>query len=90
MSPTLRVVCVLTCGVLLLVGGFLYDALFAGIPFQDPTPALEEQYRNHARRGAWMQNIGIGLLLLSPLASLGGRTHSPPPPSESADDEAET
>lgn len=34
-------------GMLLVMAGFFYDILFAGIPYQDPTPAMQEQYDFH-------------------------------------------
>lgn len=38
----------LICGLCLVVGGFIYDARFAGIPYQDPTPELQARYDRHA------------------------------------------
>ena len=35
-------------GLLLFSAGFVYDVLFAGMPYQDPTPALEASYAFHA------------------------------------------
>ena len=32
-------------GVVVLVGGFLYDMLFAGLPFQDPSPEVAAAWR---------------------------------------------
>ena len=32
----------------LLVAGFVYDLLFAGIPYQDPTPELAASYDRHS------------------------------------------
>ena len=42
--PTL----LLAAGTLLLVAGFVYDVLFAGIPYQDPTPELAASYDRHS------------------------------------------
>ncbi len=36
-------------GLLLLASGFVYDLVFAGIPYQDPTPAMSARYAFHAR-----------------------------------------
>jgi len=44
-----------TCLVLLGIGlgilicGFVYDVLLAGIPYQDPTPAMQASYVYHSR-----------------------------------------
>lgn len=35
---------VLLAGAALVVGGFAYDVMFAGIPYQDPTPAMTDRY----------------------------------------------
>jgi len=35
-------------GIVILVTGFVYDILFAGIPYQDPTPALQARYDCHS------------------------------------------
>jgi hypothetical protein len=32
----------------LLLAGFLYDLVFAGIPYQDPTPEMAASYASHA------------------------------------------
>ena len=31
-----------------MVGGFCYDVMFVGIPYQDPTPELQQQYELHS------------------------------------------
>lgn len=31
-------------GITIIFSGFVYDVLFAGIPYQDPTPALAASY----------------------------------------------
>ena len=38
----------LAAGPVLLVAGFVYDVLFAGIPYQDPTPELAASYDRHS------------------------------------------
>lgn len=35
-------------GVLIVLTGFVYDVLFAGIPYQDPTPELQARYDLHS------------------------------------------
>ena len=34
-------------GLLILIAGFGYDVLFAGIPYQDPTPELQSRRESH-------------------------------------------
>ncbi len=44
--------------------GFVYDVLFAGIPYQDPTPELQSQWEFHKSvAGAFYKTGGILLLL---------------------------
>ena len=35
-------------GILIIFIGFVYDVLFAGIPYQDPTPAMSASYDYHS------------------------------------------
>lgn len=35
-------------GILLAILGFGYDVMFAGIPYQDPTPKMEANYQFHS------------------------------------------
>jgi hypothetical protein len=51
-------------GLLLLASGFVYDLVFAGIPYQDPTPAMSARYALHARIALGMWGIG-GVAFLS-------------------------
>jgi len=51
-------------GILFLVTGFIYDVLFAGIPYQDPTPALQAKYDFHSSvAGLFYKTGGIVFLL---------------------------
>ena len=34
-------------GILIVFGAFFYDVIFAGIPYQDPTPELQASYEFH-------------------------------------------
>jgi hypothetical protein len=36
-------------GAALLVTGFAYDVSFAGLPYQDPTPEMQERWLFHSR-----------------------------------------
>ncbi|MDX1344950.1 MAG: hypothetical protein R3179_03550 [Sedimenticolaceae bacterium] len=57
--PTL----LLAAGTLLLVAGFVYDLLFAGIPYQDPTPELAASYDRHSAIATVIYWSGILTLL---------------------------
>jgi hypothetical protein len=48
-------------GTALVVGGFGYDLMFAGIPYQDPPPELAAQYGRHQRIAATLGDIGLGI-----------------------------
>ena len=39
--------------------GFFYEVIYAGIPYQDPTPAMEEKYNYHSYVGSSIQTYGI-------------------------------
>lgn len=49
-------------GLAAVVGGFYYDVMFAGIPYQDPTPELHEQYELHSGIAFYLEATG-GLIL---------------------------
>lgn len=55
---------VLGIGVLLVFGGFTYDVLFAGIPYQDPTPEMSARYAHHSRIASIGYRVGGCVLLL--------------------------
>lgn len=53
-------------GFLAVLAGFVYDVMFAGIPYQDPPADLAESYARHASvasgirlAGAWVCLAGI-------------------------------
>ena len=37
----------IAAGTILVVSGFAYDLLFAGIPYQDPSPEIQERWIFH-------------------------------------------
>jgi hypothetical protein len=51
----------LAVGAALVAGGFGYDLMFAGIPYQDPPPELAAQYERHQRIAATLGDIGLGI-----------------------------
>lgn len=57
-------------GLLLLVAGFIYDVMFAGIPYQDPTPEMTANYNRQAGIAATIRWWGIGTLVFGVLLSI--------------------
>jgi hypothetical protein len=53
-------------GLIIIFTGFVYDVLYAGIPYQDPTPALVAKYNFHAQVASIIRWSGAGL------CSIGG------------------
>jgi hypothetical protein len=51
------------CGMTFFLAGFLYDVLFAGIPYPDPTAEMAARYALHARIAAGVRCGGVCLLL---------------------------
>jgi hypothetical protein len=61
---------VIAAGLFLLAGGFMYDVMFAGIPYQDPTPEMLARYNHHSRIASTIQWSGFGIFLFGLLASI--------------------
>ena len=57
-------------GLCLLVGGFLYDVMLAGIPYQDPTPEMSARYARHLRIASVTCWVGLGALLFGGIAGI--------------------
>jgi len=56
-------------GILIVVSGVVYDVLFAGIPYQDPTPELQARYDFHSSVAGWFYKVG-GILFLAGLLAI--------------------
>jgi hypothetical protein len=54
----------LLLGIMIIFVGFFYDVLFAGIPYQDPTPAMVATYNFHATIASTIRWVGTGISLL--------------------------
>lgn len=57
---------VVMVGVLVFVGGFMYDAIFVGIPYQDAPAELQQAYvaqyqlaHSIETIGAWLAALGV-------------------------------
>jgi hypothetical protein len=57
-------------GLFLLLSGFIYDVMFAGIPYQDPTPEVSARYAHHARIASSICWLGFGIFLFGSLAGI--------------------
>ena len=60
-------------GLTVLVGGFVYDVAFAGIPYPDPTPAMAADHAHHARVASLIRWAGAVVVLVGIAASIVGR-----------------
>ena len=58
-------------GLVTILIGFLYDTLFAGIPYQDPTPALQQRYDFHRSVAIALEGAGMLMVLWSGVLWLG-------------------
>lgn len=54
----------LASGILVTLAGFGYDLIFAGIPYQDPTPEMAARFRFHSRVASAIELGGLAVLLL--------------------------
>jgi hypothetical protein len=57
-------------GLLLLAGGFVYDVIYAGIPYQDPTPEMSARYAFHARVASIIYLTGTGVFVVGSVAGI--------------------
>ena len=55
-------------GTLIVMSGFVYDVVFAGIPYQDPTPELQARYDFHRAVGDAIYTTGGVVFLLGLVA----------------------
>ena len=50
-------------GLFAMLAGFLYDAAFAGLPYQDPSEALQAQWEFHKAVAEWLLLCGFVLFV---------------------------
>lgn len=60
----------IAAGLFFLIGGFIYDMEFAGIPYQDPTPEMSARYAYHSRVASSAYLTGAGLFLVGSVAGV--------------------
>ena len=56
--------------VAIILCGFLYDLLFAGIPYQDPTPEMSASYELHSSIATTIYAFGSGGLVIGILGTI--------------------
>lgn len=55
-------------GIIVIFAGFVYDVLYAGIPYQDPTPALAASYNFHSQIASIIRWSGLGICVVGGVA----------------------
>ena len=67
-------------GLIIIFGGFVYDVLFAGLPYQDPTPVMLASYHFHAQIASIIRWSGMAVCMIGGVATfiqwLKKRDHS--------------
>jgi len=57
-------------GLIVILFGFIYGLIFAGIPYQDPTPEMSANYDFHFSVSNIILVIGFGALLLGMIGAV--------------------
>jgi len=57
-------------GVFLLFSGLIYDVMFAGIPYQDPTPEMSARYAHHAHIASVIRWVGLWIFVAGALVGI--------------------
>jgi len=70
MFRTFRPFLLIMFGVLLISVGFIYDLLFAGIPYQDPSPAQQARWGFHKQVSSNVMTVGLLLALSGVLVAV--------------------
>jgi UPF0716 family protein affecting phage T7 exclusion len=70
----------IVAGLLLMTGGFVYDVMFAGIPYQDPTPEMSARYAYHSRVASMTFRTGAGVFAAGSIAGIIRRLRRPGTP----------
>jgi hypothetical protein len=65
-----RPLMLIAAGLFLLFAGFIYDVMFAGIPYQDPTPEMSARYAHHAHIASVIRWLGLGVFLIGAVAGI--------------------
>jgi hypothetical protein len=54
---------IIASGFVLIIAGFVYNVVFAGIPYQDPPPELVARYNTHTTIAQTITTTGIITML---------------------------
>jgi hypothetical protein len=60
----------IAAGLCLLVGGFVYDVIFGGIPYQDPAPEMSARYALHSRVASIIRLSGFAAMVVGGVAGV--------------------
>ena len=60
----------ISLGIVLLISGFAYDLVFAGIPYQDPTLEMSARYAFHSRIATGLYILGGGVFLFGAVSGV--------------------
>ncbi|WP_448543129.1 hypothetical protein [Roseiflexus sp.] len=61
---------IIASGFVLIIAGFVYNVVFAGIPYQDPPPELVARYNLHAAIAQTITTTGIITMLAGIVGSI--------------------
>jgi hypothetical protein len=64
-------------GIAVIFAGFVYDVFFAGIPYQDPTPALQASYEYHSHIASLIRWSGVGVSIIGAMFMVIRRRKGP-------------
>lgn len=66
----------LAAGLGILICGLMYDVLYAGIPYQDPTPEMTAAYVRHSRIARSIETVGLLMWALGLINLVLGWVHA--------------
>jgi hypothetical protein len=72
-----RPLILIAAGVFLMLFGFFYLAIFAGVPYQDPPPEISASYALHTQIGFTIFFCGVGAFVFGAVAGIVRRFRMP-------------
>jgi len=57
-------------GLVLIIGGFLFELFFAGVPYQDPTEEMVIQYNRNETIAMTVMQLGLAVLIIGILIKI--------------------
>jgi hypothetical protein len=64
-------------GLALVIAGFLYDVVFAGIPYQDAPADLQNEYVRDQEISLWIMRFGLAGVVIGGLVRMVDRIRQP-------------